>query len=90
MKYTVAASQSIENLIHNIKKIDEHIEFKEILGEFDNNYSAMIKIQDEMFRQLGQWYFIERTKYTRYKIHHKTKDLPWKSPLITAKGGYAR
>jgi len=61
MKYTVAASQSIENLIHNITKIDEHIEFKEILGEFDNNYSAMIKIRDEMFRQLGQWYFIKRT-----------------------------
>lgn len=62
MKYTVGTDESIENLIHNMNKIQEHIELKEIMEEYDEKYFAMLKLKHEMTFHLGQWYFIKRNR----------------------------
>lgn len=61
MKYTLNAEQSINNIMHNLREIKKHLEFKTEIGEgFDESYMQLARIQDEMQRQLGEWYFIQR------------------------------
>ena len=86
MKYTLNAEQSINNIMHNLREIKKHLEFKKEIGEgFDENYMQLARIQDECQRQLGEWYFIQQE--VKQEMENKTS---WNSPLVTARGGYAR
>lgn len=61
MKYTLDAEQSINNIMHNLREIKKHLEFKHEIGEgWDERYMQLARIKDEMLRQLGEWYFIQR------------------------------
>jgi len=61
MKYTVAAKGSIENLVHNIKLLEDHIKLEKITEGYSDRYFQMTRLQNECYRQLGEWYYIERT-----------------------------
>ncbi|MEM2002363.1 MAG: hypothetical protein QXT77_06950 [Candidatus Methanomethylicaceae archaeon] len=59
MKYTVKSEQAMKNIIHNVRQIDEHLDFKREIGEgYDERYMQLARIKDEMMRQLGEWYYI--------------------------------
>ena len=61
MKYTVKSEQAMKNIIHNIKEIEKHLEFKHEIGEaYDERYMQLSRIKEEMYRQLGEWYYINQ------------------------------
>ena len=62
MKYTVKSEQAMKNIIHNLKEIEKHLDFKHEIGEaFDERYMQLLRIKHEMFSQLGEWYYINTT-----------------------------
>ena len=61
MKYTLNSEQSINNIMHNLREIKKHLDYKTEIGEaYDESYMQLARIQDEMKYHLGDWYFIQR------------------------------
>ena len=60
MKYTVTSEKAIENLVHNINLLEDHLKLEELTEGFSKKYFQIIKVQEQCFQHLGQWYWIHR------------------------------